>query len=350
MAIRYGEPRKHGSFVNRSSCETVPPERILGQGPALRKVLAQAELVAPTDATVLLMGESGTGKELVARHIHEISRRAQRPLVTVNCSAVPRELFESEFFGHLQGAFTGALRDRPGRFHLANHGTILLEEIGDLPLDVQPKLLRILQEGRYERVGDDTTRQLDVRVITATNRDLPAEVRTGHFRGDLYYRLSVFTIHLPPLRARKEDIALLAGQFVTLAARKFDVPAPRITREQCEALTAYDWPGNVRELQNVIERAVILSRGGVLPLELFPDREAWDGAVATSPPVPDEIIPEHEWRTRERKNVEAALNHASGRVYGAGGAADLLGVKPSTLESRLRALGIRGRAFIKGTA
>jgi len=174
-------------------------------------------------------------------------------------------LSRPEFFGHLRGAFTGALRDRPGRFHLANHGTILLDEIGDLPLDVQPKLLRILQEGQYERVGDDTTRQLDVRVITATNRQLPAEVRTGHFRADLYYRLSVFPIHLPPIRARKEDIALLAEHFVTLAARKFDVPAPRITREQCEALTAYDWPGNVRELQNVIERAVILSRGGVLP-------------------------------------------------------------------------------------
>src|SRR5262249_41439952 len=235
--------------------------RIVGQSPSLTKILSQLELVARTDATVLILGESGTGKELAAREIHERRRRASRPLIKVNCSAVPPDMFESEFFGHVRGPFPGALRDRPGRFQLAHGGTIFLDEVGALPLELQPKLLRVLQEGQYERVGEDTTRQVDVRVIAATNRDLPAEVRAGRFREDLYYRLNVFPIELPPLRARKDDIPPLAAHFVCVAAHRLGVAEPRITLQDFDDLSGYDWPGNVRELQNVIERAVILSRG-----------------------------------------------------------------------------------------
>ena len=321
--------------------------RIVGQSPALRRVLPQVEMVAPTDSTVLVLGETGTGKELVARAIHERSRRAHRPLIKVNCGAIPRDMFESEFFGHVRGAFTGALRDRPGRFQLADGGTVLLDEVGDLPLELQPKLLRVLQEGQYERVGDDVTREVDVRVIAATNRDLKAEVRAGRFREDLYYRLGVFLIELPPLRERKSDIPLLASHFVSLAARKLGVPEPRISMEEWEQLKRYDWPGNVRELQNVIERTVILSRGGRPRLDaIVADHAAHQGTApspAPRPPEPEEVVPEGEWRRRERANLLAALKRAGGRVYGPGGAAELLGVKPSTLQSRLRARRIHAR-------
>jgi len=313
---------------------------IVGQSPVLCRMLSQVELVAPTDATVLILGESGTGKELVAREIHERSRRASRPLIKVNCSAVPREVSESEFFGHVRGAFTGALRDRPGRFQLAHGGTIFLDEVGDLPLDLQPKLLRVLQEGQYERVGEDATRHVDVRVVAATNRDLPVEVRGGRFREDLYYRLGVFPIELPPLRARRDDIPSLARHFVSVASQRLGLPAPHITVQDCEELARYDWPGNVRELQNVVERAVIVSRGERLRLDLvLLDRAAARARRAS----PDEIIPEAEWRLRERANILAALRRAGGRIYGDGGAAALLGIKPSTLQSRLRALRIQAR-------
>ncbi|HYY05583.1 MAG TPA: sigma 54-interacting transcriptional regulator [Candidatus Limnocylindria bacterium] len=320
---------------------------IVGQNPALRRVLQQVEMVAPTDSTVLVLGETGTGKELVARAIHERSHRARRPLIKVNCGAIPRDMFESEFFGHVRGAFTGALRDRPGRFQLADGGTVFLDEVGDLPVELQPKLLRVLQEGQYERVGDDVTRTVDVRVIAATNRDLKAEVRAGRFREDLYYRLGVFLIELPPLRERKGDIPLLASHFVSLAARKLGVPEPRISMEEWEQLKRYDWPGNVRELQNVIERTVILSRGGRPRIDaVVADHAAHEGATPSPPPRPpgpEEVIPEDEWRRRERANLVAALKRAGGHIYGPGGAAELLGVKPSTLQSRLRARGIHGR-------
>ena len=322
--------------------------RMVGQNPALRRVLQQVEMVAPTDSTVLVLGETGTGKELVARVIHERSRRAHRPLIKVNCGAIPRDMFESEFFGHVRGAFTGALRDRPGRFQLADGGTVFLDEVGDLPLDLQPKLLRVLQEGQYERVGDDATREVDVRVIAATNRDLKAEVRAGRFREDLYYRLGVFLIELPPLRERKGDIPLLASHFVSLAARKLGVPEPRISMEEWEQLKRYDWPGNVRELQNVIERTVILSRGGRPRLAaVVADHAAHEGPTSSPAAHPagpeEEIVPEDEWRRRERANLVAALKRAGGHIYGPGGAAELLGVKPSTLQSRLRARGIHAR-------
>jgi transcriptional regulator with GAF, ATPase, and Fis domain len=321
---------------------------IVGQSQALRDILAEVELVAPTDATVLVLGESGTGKELLAREIHERSRRAGRPLIKVNCSAIPREMFESEFFGHVRGAFTGAVRDRPGRFKLAEKGTIFLDEVGDLPLDLQPKLLRVLQEGQYERVGDDTTRSIDVRVIAATNRDLGADVSAGRFREDLYYRLSVFPIRIPPLRDRKEDIVPLAAHFISLVSKEIGAfPAPQLNEQQLGSLRSYDWPGNVRELQNVVERAVILGRGGDIRLEQVLATRAERRRTSSAPPPTStaalEVVSDQEWRRRERANLIAALTRTAGRIYGAGGAAELLGIKPSTLQSRLRALGIRAR-------
>lgn len=316
--------------------------RVIGRSRALRRVLKQVEVVAATDATVLILGESGTGKELIAREIQERGRRGGRPFVRVNCSAIPREMFESEFFGHARGAFTGALRDRAGRFEVANGGTIFLDELGDLPLDLQPKLLRVLQEGQYERLGEDRTRQTDVRVIAATNHNLETLVRAGRFREDLFYRLSVFPIELPPLRARRDDVPLLAMHFVKATATKLGVTVPRVSENAVESLKHYDWPGNVRELQNVIERAVILAGGGTLRLD--------NGFGLTSPgsnlPVSAaeddaSIITDQEWRRRERSNLVAALRHAGGRIYGNGGAAALLGVKPSTLSSRLKSFGIQ---------
>jgi transcriptional regulator with GAF, ATPase, and Fis domain len=317
---------------------------IVGQSNPLRQILGQVELVAPTEATVLLLGESGTGKELFAREIHNRSRRAHRPLIKVNCSAIPRDMFETEFFGHVRGAFTGALRDRPGRFQLAEGGTLFLDEVGDLPLDLQPKLLRVLQEGQYERVGDDATREVDVRVIAATNRDLASEVKAGRFRGDLFYRLSVFPIQIPSLRERRDDIPLLVTHFVALVSKKLGIEAPPVHGAQFERLKLYDWRGNIRELQNIVERAVILSRGGTLSLEsLLPALDASDPVTAPVVKVSeivDEVVNEQEWRRRERGNLLAALKRTMGRIYGPGGAAALLGIKPSTLQSRLRALGI----------
>ena len=315
---------------------------IVGKSQVLADLLAQVDLVAPTDATVLILGESGTGKELFAREIHERSRRASGPLVKVNCSAIPRSMFESEFFGHVRGAFTGAVRDRPGRFKLAHKGTIFLDEVGELPLELQPKLLRVLQEGQYERVGDDTTRSTDVRVVAATNRDLGADVEAGRFREDLYYRLSVFPLRIPPLRDRTGDIAALAAYFAERAARDMGVPAPQLQEQHIAELTSYPWPGNVRELENVIERAVILARGGELRIDQILRPHVKATGVRAGPEV-GEIVSDKEWRRRERLNLLAALEKTSGRIYGPGGAAALLGVKPSTLQSRLRALGIRAR-------
>src|SRR6185295_15978228 len=225
-------------------------------------------MVAPTNASVLVLGESGTGKELVARAIHDRSPRKNAALVRVNCASIPRELFESEFFGHVRGAFTGAVKDRVGRFELAHGGTLFLDEIGEVPIELQSKLLRVLQEGQFEKVGEDRTRRVDARIIAATNRDLEAEVKAGRFRQDLYYRLGVFPIELPPLRDRAEDIPELAQHFLTQSARKLGVTPQRLSSVQLKELQAYDWPGNVRELQNVIERGIIRSRGGQIELGL----------------------------------------------------------------------------------
>jgi transcriptional regulator with GAF, ATPase, and Fis domain len=319
---------------------------IIGRSAPLERVLRQVEAVAPTDASVLILGESGTGKELVARAIHERSGRSRGPFIKVNCGAVPAELFESEFFGHVRGAFTGAHRDRTGRFELADGGTLFLDEVGEIPLALQSKLLRVLQEGTYERVGDERTRRADVRIVAATNRDLRREASEDRFREDLYYRLSVFPIEVPPLRARPEDIGLLAEHFVERAASRLAVPRPRLSQANVRELEAYRWPGNVRELQNVIERAVILARGGRLRFELASSPVDPAPAEAT----PRRVVRDEELRRLERDNVLAALEQAKGRVYGPEGAAAILGLKPTTLASRMKALGIRAERRFTGSA
>jgi transcriptional regulator with GAF, ATPase, and Fis domain len=312
---------------------------LIGQSPALSTVARQIELVAPTDSSVLILGESGTGKELVAREIHRRSKRAAKPLIKVNCAAVPRELYESEFFGHTKGSFTGALRDRAGRFELANDGTLFLDEIGEIPLELQAKLLRILQEGELERVGDDRTRKVNVRVVAATNRNLKSEVDAGRFRQDLYYRLSVFPVELPPLRARAEDIPLLADHFLELSARKMGRSKPKLTLAGVRELERYKWPGNVRELQHVIERAIITAHGGRLTIEL-PDGADLKAEPADASAGVTRIMTDAELRKLEADNIGAALKATGGKVYGPDGAARLLGVKPTTLASRMKALGL----------
>ena len=336
------------SYLQEEVRESLQYRDIVGHSPALERILQQVELVAPTDAAVLIMGESGTGKELIARAIHDRSRRKPRPLVKVNCASVPRELFESEFFGHTKGSFTGAIKDRVGRFQLADRGTLFLDEVGEIPLDLQSKLLRVLQEGEFERVGEDATRKVDVRVVAATNRDLGRASQEKHFREDLYYRLSVFPIVVPPLRERKEDLPTLARHFVRNACLRMGLPEPSLTEGAVRTITAYDWPGNIRELQHVIERAVILGRGRSLPLDLrAPDRRS----PATEPESshraePDarptaqvkKIMTIEQFHELEIANYRAALKQAGGKVYGANGAAALLGIAPTTLASRLKSL------------
>jgi formate hydrogenlyase transcriptional activator len=316
---------------------------ILGKSAGVHRVLEQIEMVAPTDAAVLIVGETGVGKELVARAIHERSLRRDRPLVKINCTAIPRELFESEFFGHIKGAFSGALRDRIGRFQLADGGTLFLDEIGELPLAMQPKLLRVLQEGEFEPVGIDTTRRVDVRIIAATNRDLKSLVRAGRFREDLYYRLSVFPIEVPPLRERKDDIPLLAKHFLEAACKRFNRCGLQLAASQVKQLQNYDWAGNVRELQNVIERAVITSGLGSLRLDI-PAAETRSPAPATARSKSreeSEVVPDQEMSRRMRDNIAAALKRSSGRIYGPGGAAELLGIRPTTLSTRIKKLGLK---------
>ncbi|MEC9434426.1 MAG: sigma 54-interacting transcriptional regulator [Pseudomonadota bacterium] len=313
---------------------------IIGASRPIAEVLRQVDLVAPTGANVLITGESGTGKELVAQAIHMDSPRAARPMIRVNCAAIPRELFESEFFGHARGAFTGALRDRVGRFELADGGTLFLDEVGEIPLELQGKLLRVLQDQRFERVGEDRTRATDVRIIAATNRDLAAEVARGRFREDLFFRLDVFPIALPPLRDRREDVPLLAEHFLTRCCRRLNLAKPALTRAHVAELSAYDWPGNARELENVVERAAILSQRGKLRFDL--PRAVPEGPAPAPGAAPVET--EERVRARERANIEAALKAAGGRVSGPGGAAELLGLKPTTLYSRIRRHGLdRGR-------
>ena len=317
---------------------------IIGQSAALNAALRQIELVAPTDASVLLLGESGTGKELVAREIHLRSKRKDKPLIRVNCASIPRELYESEFFGHVKGSFTGAVKDRAGRFEAADGGTLFLDEVGEIPLELQSKLLRVLQEGQYERVGDDRTRQVNVRMIAATNRNLKQEVEAGRFRQDLYFRLNVFPIELAPLRKRKEDIPLVATHFLAALAKKMNCDKVRLTQANVAALQNYAWPGNIRELQNVIERAVITAQCGMLHFNLPVTAGAEPPAAGTpaiSPPGQEEVIPEAEIRRRERDNTLVALNRSDWRIYGTGGAAELLGLKPTTLVSRIQKMGLK---------
>jgi transcriptional regulator with GAF, ATPase, and Fis domain len=305
--------------------------------------------VASTDATTLVLGESGTGKELVAREIHRRSLRSDRPLIRVNCASIPKDLFESEFFGHVRGAFTGAVKDRVGRFAAADGGTLFLDEVGEIPLDLQSKLLRVLQEGQFERVGEDRTREVDVRIIGATNVDLEEEVKAGRFREDLYYRLNVFPISVPALRDRSEDIPMLADHFVDCLGKKLNKKV-RLTDADRRVLANHVWPGNVRELQNVIERAIILSNDARLHFDL--DR-VLGGEISGARPEAlsvndaDADVEVHavrtdaEMRASERENLRAALEQAGGRVSGPGGVADLLGLRPTTVASRLQRLGLK---------
>ncbi len=326
------------AYLQEEVRSTLACHLMVGESPGIQKIVQQVKLVGPTEANVLIWGESGTGKELVARAIHENSARKSRPLIKVNCSSIPRELFESEFFGHVRGSFTGAIKDRVGRFQLADHGTIFLDEVGEIPLELQSKLLRVLQEGEFEPVGDDRTRRVSVRVVAATNRDLRQEVEAGRFRLDLYYRLSVFPIEVPPLRERSGDIPLLVANFLQLQ-RQRGAGQVEVKRRQMEQLMAYPWPGNVRELQSVIERGVILARNGVLHLdELITPPQ---GQAPSAPPaLTDEILTEAGMRDWERRNLIAALEKSGWKIYGEGGAAALLAMKPTTLASRIKALQI----------
>jgi len=316
---------------------------IIGQSARVKHLQRQIDMVAPTDASVLILGESGTGKELVAREIHQRSRRSQQPLIRVNCASVPRELYESEFFGHAKGAFTGAIKDRAGRFEAADGGTLFLDEVGEIPLELQSKLLRVLQEKQYERVGEETTRTINVRVIAASNRDLKAEVEAGRFRRDLYYRLNVFPIEVLPLRKHKDDIPLLATHFLEQAARRHKVLLPELTQAHLKQLNNYDWPGNVREMQNLIERALILAQRGPLRFDLPPAEGEGHVPAQGMAPVGSEvqILTDPQFRLRERANIVAALTKSAWRIHGRGGAAELLNINPSTLISRIRKLGLK---------
>ncbi|MEK9629248.1 MAG: sigma 54-interacting transcriptional regulator [Nitrospinota bacterium] len=318
---------------------------ILGKSAALETILKQIEMVGPTDSNVLITGESGTGKELVAREIHNRSSRSSQTMIKVNCASIPKELYESEFFGHIKGAFTGAIKDRAGRFQLADGGTLFLDEIGEIPLDLQSKLLRILQEGTFERIGDEKTLHANVRIIAATNRSLKEDVEAKSFRQDLYYRLNVFPIEVPPLRDRKEDIPVLAANFVEREAKKINISPPKLTKGNIAELQGYDWPGNIRELQNVIERAIITSRLGKLHFNLssaknFPRKKSstfnLNGQERKS-----KIQTDEEMKLFIRQNILNALKLCNWKITGADGAAELLGLRPTTLHSKLKKMAIK---------
>jgi formate hydrogenlyase transcriptional activator len=307
-------------------------EDLVGRSPAFLTAVAAVQDVAPTDTTVLLLGETGTGKELFARALHERSARRQRPFICVNCAALPSSLIESELFGHERGAFTGAVAARQGRFELADRGTIFLDEIGDLPLDLQPKLLRVLQEREIERIGSSTRRRVDVRVVAATHHDLPAAVAQGRFRADLYYRLSVFPIALPPLRDRPEDIPHLVWFLINQRQRRLHRRITDIAADSMAALQRYHWPGNVRELENVLERAMIRSTGPTLYVD--------DPLAPASSAEPTIRATDATLRALERDHIEAMLRRCRGRINGPGNAAERLGLHPNTLRFRMKKLGI----------
>jgi formate hydrogenlyase transcriptional activator len=324
-------------------------DEIVGNSQALRCVLMEIETVAPADSTVLIYGETGTGKELIARAVHNLSSRKSNSFVKLNCAAIPRDLLESELFGHERGAFTGAISQRVGRFELAHRGTIFLDEIGDIPLELQPKLLRVLQEREFERLGSTRTLRSDARLIAATNRDLKAMVDEQKFRSDLYYRLNVFPIRVPALRERREDIPLLVRHFVQQFSQRNNRVINSVPSETMEALVCYHWPGNIRELQNVIERAVIISKTSVLNVALSAlksDRIQKLGEIAPNvPPLEHENPPEenlhHILEETERTHILRALEACNGVIAGPTGAATRLGIKRSTLHLRIQKLGIR---------
>jgi formate hydrogenlyase transcriptional activator len=307
-------------------------EQIIGGSPALEAVLRKVELVAPTDSTVLVLGETGTGKELIARAIHNLSSRCGRPFITLNCAAIPFDLLESELFGHEKGAFTGAIVQKVGRFELANRGTLFLDEIGDIPLALQPKLLRVLQEQKFERLGSGQTHHVDVRLVAATHRNLTQMVKQNLFRSDLYYRLDVFPVMLPPLRDRREDILALVRHFVDVFAHRMGKTIDCIAKETLAAFQSYSWPGNVRELQNLVERAVILANEGVLPNPL-PAFAAGTPSVTASPG-------HVTLRESEHSLILQTLEAVGWVIGGASGAAARLGLKRTTLIAKMKKLGI----------
>jgi len=315
-------------------------KEIVGKSSAINNIINQIELVAETDANVLISGESGTGKELIARAIHDSSLRRNRPLIRVNCASIPRDLFESEFFGHVKGAFTGAVKDRAGRFELADGGTLFLDEVGEIPPELQGKLLRVLQEQQFERVGDSQTRNVDVRIIAATNRDLKQEVDNNNFREDLYFRLNVFPIISPPLRQRTEDVPLLASHFLSRACQQFKKPDLSITISDMQQLQNYPWPGNIRELVNVIERGVISSNQERIRIDL-PDIKLNNiSAITTTLKTQAELLTDVDRNNRDRSNIIQALKVTKGKVFGKNGAAELLNIKPTTLASRIKRMKI----------
>jgi len=305
-------------------------EQIIGNSPALELALEQVEQVAPTDSTVLIQGETGTGKELIARAIHNLSSRCGRPFIKLNCAAIPFDLLESELFGHEKGAFTGAIAQKVGRFELADKGTLFLDEVGDIPLALQPKLLRVLQEQEFERLGSGRTHQVDVRLVAATHRNLVDMVKRGEFRSDLYYRLNVFPVPLPPLRARREDIPALVEHFVEVYTRQMGKQIEHIPPETMSALVSYQWPGNIRELQNFIERSVIVSSGNVL----HPPLASLQSTVEAESLAPITL------EDAERDHIRKTLEQTRWVVSGPNGAAARLGVKRSTLYFRMQKLGI----------
>jgi formate hydrogenlyase transcriptional activator len=300
---------------------------VIGQSEGIRRVLREAEQVAPTDSTVLLQGETGTGKELIARAIHDLSRRKNRPMVKVNCAALPATLVESELFGREKGAYTGALTREMGRFEVANGSTLFLDEIGELPLELQAKLLRVLQEGEFERLGSSKTIKVDVRVIVATARDLKKMVKEGRFREDLFYRVSVFPIHIPALRERKEDIPMLVWHFVREVGKRMGRNIEDVRASTIKAFQNYAWPGNIRELRNVIERHLITNQSPIFHADIA----GLESSVTTE---------ERTLEAMEQSYIASVLKSVGGRIRGAGGAAEILGLKPSTLESRMKKLGI----------
>jgi len=305
-------------------------EQIIGNSPVLESVLADVERVAPTDSTVLVLGETGTGKELIARAIHNISPRCARPFIKLNCAAIPFDLLESELFGHEKGAFTGAITQKLGRFEMADTGTLFLDEIGDIPLALQPKLLRVLQEQEFERLGSGRTHRINVRLVAATHRDLSEMIERNEFRSDLYYRLNVFPVVLPPLRERRQDIPQLVSHFVDIFARRMGKRIDHVPEETMEAFTSYSWPGNVRELQNLIERAVIRSNNGVLPNPL----PVLVKNPATVTPVPGNLT------DSTRALILQTLQAAGWIIGGPDGAAARLGLKRTTLIAKMKKLGI----------
>ena len=348
LAHREAPLELQNPYLEEAVVETKTFGSLVGQSGALRNIIRHIDVVAPTEASVLILGETGTGKELVAQEIHRRSARNDKPSVRVNCASIPRELFESEFFGHVRGSFTGAVKDRAGRFETAEGGTIFLDEVGEIPLDIQNKLLRVLQEKRYERVGDDRTRRANVRIVAATNRDLKKAIAAGRFREDLYYRLNVFPIQVPALRERMDDVPLLAKHFVEISARELKCAKPRLTRAAVTQLQSYDWPGNVRELRNVVERAVILARGGALEFELpvssqaepvVPPVSGADTSVGSA--NQPKFLTEIEVQRFERDNLLLVLEAANWKISGRESAAELLGLKPTTLISRIAKWGLK---------